>query len=541
VLGQKTFVPKVVHEVNLDERVPQDHLLRRIATVVDFSFVRRLTARFYSHTGQPGIDPVVLFKMALVGYLYGITSERRLAEELRLHLAFMWFVGYDLDERPPDHSVLSKARRRFGVTVYQAFFTEIVRQCARAGLIDGRTLYLDSTLVKANAALGSRAARALVAQLASVGEHVAALWRENPTPAEPAAAPDQPRDPATATSPELVASTGVHLANPADPANGPPGALNALVVSRTDPEAGLVARDGVPLAFYYKAHVGVDGGSQRIITAVEVTPGEVADEYLLDRLLKEHAGVTRRQVQEVVADTKYGTHANYVRLEQAGIRAAIPPHSAMRERGEYRADRFIYEPATDRYRCPTGQYLRRQGSSHTAGAAGGIIYRGQPKVCGACPAKAACCPTGAARTLLRPDDSGLRERTLAYLRTARARRHRRQRSCWSETANAELKERHGLYRAQCRGRDQVVIQALGAAMAYNLKKLARLAGQQPTSAALALRVAPLPTAACAQHGRIHLRRACGPHRHRLLRTRRAPGPRPWSRPGEFGNRPLGSI
>src|ERR687886_309339 len=142
VLGQKTFTPKVVHAVNLDERVPQDHLLRRIAEVVDFSFVRRLTARFYSHTGQPGIDPVVLFKMALLGYLYGITSERRLAEEVRLHLAFMWFIGYDLDERTPDHSVLSKARRRFGVTVYHALFTEIVRQCERAGLIDGRALYL---------------------------------------------------------------------------------------------------------------------------------------------------------------------------------------------------------------------------------------------------------------------------------------------------------------------------------------------------------------------------------------------------------------
>jgi Transposase DDE domain len=190
----------------------------------------------------------------------------------------------------------------------------------------------------------------------------------------------------------------------------------------------LVARDGVPLGFYYKAHVGVDGGRQRIITAVDVTPGEVADEYLLDRLLKEHAGVTRRQVEEVVADTKYGTPANYVCLEEAGIRATIPPHSAMRERGEYRADHFVYDLATDRYRCPNGQYLRRQGSSRTAGAAGGIIYRGQPKVCGACPVKAVCCPTGAARTLLRPDDAGLRERTLSHLRTSRAWRHRRQRS-----------------------------------------------------------------------------------------------------------------
>ena len=98
MMGTKTFQPKGVYHLNLEERIPADHLLRRVAKVVDFAFVRRLTARFYSHTGQPGIDPVVLFKMALLGYLYSITSERRLAEELRLNLAFMWFLGYDLDE-----------------------------------------------------------------------------------------------------------------------------------------------------------------------------------------------------------------------------------------------------------------------------------------------------------------------------------------------------------------------------------------------------------------------------------------------------------
>ena len=122
-----------------------------MAAAVDFGFVRRLTARFYSHTGRPGLDPVVLFKMGLLGYLYGITSERRLAEEVRLHLAYRWFLGYDLDEATPDHSVLSKARARFGLPVYMAFFTEIVRQCERAGLVRGEVLYVDSTLVEANA------------------------------------------------------------------------------------------------------------------------------------------------------------------------------------------------------------------------------------------------------------------------------------------------------------------------------------------------------------------------------------------------------
>lgn len=104
-----------------------DHLLHRVSAAVDLAFVTRVTAYFYSNTGQPSVDPVVLFKMALLGYLYGITSERQLVHEIELNLAYRWFVGYDLDEDIPDHSVLSKARQRFGPTVYQAFFTEIVR------------------------------------------------------------------------------------------------------------------------------------------------------------------------------------------------------------------------------------------------------------------------------------------------------------------------------------------------------------------------------------------------------------------------------
>src|SRR6266511_3471492 len=188
MMGRKAFTPKVLYRFSLEERVPP---------AVDFAFVRRLTARFYSRTGQPSVDPVVLFKMALLGYLYGVASERRLAEEIRLNLAYMWFLGYDLDETPPDHSVLSKARRRFGPTVYQAFFTEVVRQCERAGLVRGDKLYADSTLVAADACLDSVGSRALVAQLPETGAHVARLWRENPDPTvdddgPPAAPPPAP-------------------------------------------------------------------------------------------------------------------------------------------------------------------------------------------------------------------------------------------------------------------------------------------------------------------------------------------------------------
>ncbi len=117
--------------------------------------------------------------MVLLGYLYGITSEQRLAEELRSNLAFRWFVGYDLDESTPDHLVLSKARRRFGMAVYQPFFAEIVRQCQQASLVAGDRLFIDSTLVEASASDAALHSHALIEH--KVQAHLAALWRRQPT------------------------------------------------------------------------------------------------------------------------------------------------------------------------------------------------------------------------------------------------------------------------------------------------------------------------------------------------------------------------
>ncbi len=133
-MGRKNFQGKWFYNFSLEDRVPEDHLLRAVAEAVDFSFVRGMVRETYSHTGTPSVDPAVVFKMALLGYLYGITSERRLADEIRLNLAYLWFVGYDLDETPPDHSILSKARARYGRQVYRQFFNEIVRSVLSGAL-----------------------------------------------------------------------------------------------------------------------------------------------------------------------------------------------------------------------------------------------------------------------------------------------------------------------------------------------------------------------------------------------------------------------
>lgn len=550
MMGSKTFTRKGVYHLDLEDRIPADHLLRRVTEVVDFSFVRRQTARFYSHTGRPGIDPVVLVKLALLGYLYGITSERRLAAEVRLNLACLWFLGYDLDEPTPDHSVLSKARRRFGVTIYQAFFTEIVRQCRAAGLIAGDQLFADSTLVEANASLESVGSRALLEQLAAPEEYVGALWRDNPAPAEPAPAGPAPAEPAA--SPAAAGPPGPHRVGPDDPPNGHQGPVNVLAASRTDPDAGLVSRPTVPLGLYHKVHVGVDGGRGRIITAIEVTAGELADEHLLGRLCREHQGVTGDRLAEVVADTKYGTIANYQWLEAQGIRASIPPHeNAWADRAVPR-ELFVYDPVADRYRCPNGQPLTRQGTSRTAHPMGATIYRASPKICGACAHKTACCGDAKARTLTRPNDGGLAERVRAHLATRHAKRSLRRRLSWAETPMAELKERHGCRRAQQRGRDQMRIQALGAAMAYNIKKLAQAYRPQPQPITLARRAGASASGGTPELLGRHLHRPRHPANARRRPSKRArsgshglpPVQRlSWCghRFSQFGNRPPGSI
>lgn len=256
---------------------------------------------------------------------------------------------------------------------------------------------------------------------------------------------------------------------------------------RTDPDAGLVSRPRVPLAFYHQVHVGVDGGQVRIITAVDVTPSDTGDEELLVRLCKEQVGATGRPLAEVVADAKYGTFVNYQALEAQGIRASIPPHDNGSTRRAIRRDQCTDEPGADRFRCPERQLLKRQGCSKTARANGAIISRAVPKVCGACARKAECCATAQARTISRPNDGGLAERVRAYLDMPAAKRSIRRRMGWAETAMAELQERHGLRRARCRGRDRVHIQALGAAMADNIKKLTRARRPRPQPIAIALR------------------------------------------------------
>jgi transposase len=213
---------------DLDKRVPEDHLLRQVSRAVDFSFIYDIVRPYYSHTGAPSVVPVVVFKMALLGYLYGITSERKLAEECRLNMAFMWFLGYDIDETPPDHSILSKARRRFGRDVYEQFFRHVVMLCEKAGLIEGNKVFLDATLLKANASLDSLTERRSYRELQTPEQYLDRVWAENETPEDPEDGEDSPLPPSGQK--ESKKRKGKMK-------------TNERLVSRTDPDAALVTHN----------------------------------------------------------------------------------------------------------------------------------------------------------------------------------------------------------------------------------------------------------------------------------------------------------
>lgn len=515
MMGRKKAVAgKLYYQFSLEARVSEDHLLRKVLAAVDFSFVRQMTARFYSDTGKPSIDPIVIFKMALLSYLYGITSERRLVEEIKLNLAYLWFVGYDLDEAVPDHSVLSKARARFGPTVYLGFFKEIVRQCEQAGLVRGDKVYLDSTLVEASANIDSVGSRALISQLPDAQAHVEKLWQDNPDPEQtsvqdsstsPALAPlpsvvaavapvaqepaapaeepeparpteqslaDLPSEPTSEPGGEPTRSPSLHVASPQDPPNKVAGAFNERMVSRVDPDAQVVSRARVVPDLYYKVHAAVDAGRARIVTVVEVTGGGVGDEQLLKRLVLEHEGNSGHELSEVGADTKYGTVENYRFLEGRGIRASIPMVDKSVGKSVLPVEAFEYDQPSDSFRCPTGQPLTRQGVLTTSAGLPITLYQARPNSCASCPRKEECCGKSKARSISVADDGGVRERAGVYLATFPARQSIRRRKAWIETIFGDGKERRGLRRARCRGLDWMRVQAWMTAIAQNVRQLA---------------------------------------------------------------------
>lgn len=453
MMGSKAVEPKLFVSFDLDSRVPRNHALRRITEAVDFQFVRGLVRERYSHTGKPSVDPVVLFKLWLLGYLYNIVSERRLCEEASLNLAWRWFLGYELDEELPDHSVLTKARRRYGTQVYERFFRQIVQLCEERGLVQGDVLFIDSTLSDANAAKDTLRSRSLALQLPEPAQFVRDLQAVNDPPPEPE--PPRPKQ----------------RRGPQPRERERPPAWRRSLVSTTDPDAELATRRDGRSRLAYKTQVVVDGGQANVITAVEVGAAGDSDSSTVGRLLDKHQVTLGRAPRELVGDSGYGSEPALRECEVRGVTPMLKVRAKAHLPGRFSVDDFIHVAERDVLICPAGEELVRTREKFVLRRA--IYQPARRGVCASCPLKAKCTAGRGDRWVRRSWDASLREAVSAQLQTPRGRARLRQRQIVSERVMADLKCKHGFDRAQFRGRPSVQIQALLTAAVFNLKLLAK--------------------------------------------------------------------
>ncbi|GAG66221.1 unnamed protein product, partial [marine sediment metagenome] len=280
--GKKEFNQRIYYNINLDSLVPEDHFLKRLERLVSFNFVRDITKSYYSHTGKPSIDPVVLVKMLLVGYLFDIRSERKLVEEISLNLAYRWYIGYDLDEEIPDHSIFSKARVRFGKKLFVDIFEKILVKCIELGLVSKKGMLVDSTIVRANASDSS-----MVEIDLSPGQYWKRLDR-----------PDRPKKKLSGAR-----YTGEVDKSKMGKRRRDINRLSLRKKSKTDPDATIVRKPGMGSHLSYKAHIATD--TNGIITAVSASPIVSHDIGSVPDLIQSHERILGTP-SWIAADTKYG-------------------------------------------------------------------------------------------------------------------------------------------------------------------------------------------------------------------------------------------
>lgn len=325
MLGKpKKTEPKLFyHGVSLERRMPSEHPLRKIKQLVDFDFIRSQVAELYGTNGNQSVDPAVILKLMFLLFYENIKSERALLRQLPLRLDWLWFCDYDLDEETPDHSVLSKARKRWGTDVFEQFFMNILKQCISAGLVDGETIYIDSSTIDANADIDK-----VRPQLRKVTEELTDKLEESVEPGQDELCED----------------------------NAEKDKLEKRV-NPVDPDARIGRKYGKS-TLGYKDHRVVDD-KHGVITTTISTPANVRDDKVLQDAVISHQFKTKSKAKTAVTDKIYGTGANYKYLYNTGTNCCIPhPCPGTRYPDKFPRRMFSYDKKQDCYICPAGQKLQ---------------------------------------------------------------------------------------------------------------------------------------------------------------------------------------
>jgi len=440
---------------NLEERIPSSHLLRRINPIVTgvLADLREKLASFYSEIGRPSVDPELMIRMLLVGYCYGIRSERRLCEEVKLHLAYRWFSKLDLDDKVPHHSTFSVNRLgRFRKSdILRHVFEQVVSACMAAGLVKGEGFAVDASVIEANASrYHGKAPDELdwtdaQRQQRAVAEYLAALDAEVRRQAD-----------------EDDGSDGEYAASPD---RKPP-----KVISPSDPQSAWTAKANKRVLFGYGLNYLIDV-KHAVIVDVEATPARTYDEVTATKTMLER---TERcfgiKPKRLAADTAYGTGRFLGWLvKEKKITPHIPVRDASeRDDGCFSRSNFRWDRRRGVYVCPNNKLLHTTGTVHDGNT---LRYRASKFDCDVCAFKMQCCPNTPSRQVPRDFHEDARDVARRKMKTKVFFKSRNQRKK-VEMRFAHLKTHHGFERLRLRGLAGVRDEFHLAAIVQNLKTMA---------------------------------------------------------------------
>ena len=425
---------------NLERRIPTGHLLRRINPIVTrlLADLRKKLAPFYSDIGRPSIDPELMLRMLMVGYCYGIRFERRLCEEVELHLAYRWFCRLDLNDTAPDHSTFSVNRHgRFRDSdILRHVFEAVVRACMDAGLVKGEGFAVDASVIEADASRYHGKAPDEIdwslpeRQTRAAAEFLAGLDDEDPD------------------------------ANRKLP----------KVISPVDPCSAWTAKANKRVQFGYGLNYLIDI-ENAVVVDVEATPARTYDEVVATKTMVERTQ-TRMALKpkRLVADTAYGTGKFLNWLIGAGITPHIPVwDKSAREDGTFSRPDFTFDKERNVYVCPAGKLLTTTGNfgdDHV------LRYLALKRDCEACPLKPQCCPKTPSRKVTRDVNEDARDHARALMGTPEFDKSRDERKK-VEMRFAHLKTQHRFERMRLRGLSGARDEFHLAAIVQNLKTLAK--------------------------------------------------------------------
>lgn len=438
--------------VSVEELVPANHLLRKIDQAVDFKFIREKVRDLYcENNGRPAIDPVVLFKMLFIGYLFGIRSERQLVKEIEVNLAYRWFLGFGFRDKVPDHSTISKNRqRRFAQSdIYQEIFDEIVFIAIDRKLVDGRTLYTDSTHLKASA---------------------------NKNKFEKQQVEKSTRDYLQELESDINRDRQCHGKKPLKE-KPEVRQTKEVKVSPTDPDSGYMFREGKPKGFFYLDHRTVDA-KNNIITDCHVTSGNVHDSTCYLQRLDHQTERFDFEVQAVGLDAGYFTAGICKGLEDRGIYGVVGYSRPVHQKGYLRKSQYVYDEHFDCYLCPKNQVLNYRNTTRP----GYREYVSDPEICCKCELLPECTRSANhIKVVTRHVWQDYKDRINEHRYEDRGKRIYARRKETVERSFADSKQLHGHRYARMRGLERVKEQCLLAAACQNMKKIATIAARKGRS------------------------------------------------------------